>query len=639
MKIRVLGWQYENIRRMEDLEVDLTKGDGTPYPNSLIMMPNGTGKTTTLYLIRAALSGEALQWKAREVRSFRPPLSEVEEGCFILKMAFGEDIYYYILHLNYEDGTAWYETSSAMMAGGYETGHRVPYSLRGILDRGNFVMRFVFDGEQARKTLDSGSQEAENAIVYLYQLYKLDDLIKDIDKLVEARQQLSTGGATGRSVRVFQGKYDKRIRICRQLEHEERELSRELAQIAEKKRRNEQRYQEIIAKDHRMQSEQERLTQEKEENKRELDEIVTQLMNTIRKPYNLQMDLHTRMKSLADNMRVLKLPKTTAKEFFRELAKGRECICGRCIGEQERRFILEKSEEYLGQDSLIVVNSIKGALNEYERDSSCQDLEARLRAAMEKESQIASSLNRLAVTMAEQGYQEILQIQKEIETLAEKERSCQRRWERLTTTDYTVNTGLNSDNNIPLAKKAKEEAERSFQKASGTYRFTQQSKQMKRYIEAVRSRTLEKLKQYMVRETNRKIQTLIANDRVNIQKIDGHLVLEGKDGISEGQTLAVAYAYIGTLFEHSDFEYPFIVDSPAAPMDLSVRREVAAILPQLFGQNVILVTSGEKSGFADMFFERNDVQYLTVKGEKNQPVECIPGREFFEQYQEKKGEG
>ena len=70
-------------------------------------------------------------------------------------------------------------------------------------------------------------------------------------------------------------------------------------------------------------------------------------------------------------------------------------------------------------------------------------------------------------------------------------------------------------------------------------------------------------------------------------------------------------------------------------MDLTVRREVADILPKLFQQTVILVTSGEKSGFAEEFYNRDDVNYLTLKGEKNQPVECVSGRAFFEQYQEK----
>lgn len=143
-------------------------------------------------------------------------------------------------------------------------------------------------------------------------------------------------------------------------------------------------------------------------------------------------------------------------------------------------------------------------------------------------------------------------------------------------------------------------------KANGTYQFTKKAEKMTEYVRRVRRNTLDSLKEYMVRETNRKLVDLIDSDQVVIRKIDGYLVLDGKDGASEGQTLAVAYAYIGTLFEHSRFEFPFIVDSPAAPMDLSVRREVAEVLPKLFGQTVIFVTSGEKKGFAEIFFKRDD---------------------------------
>lgn len=178
MKIRILGWECENIRRMEKLRIELRDSNGKTAPHTLLMMRNGTGKTTTLNLIRAALSGAAAKWKEREVRSYRPAGSKVEKGCFRLQISFDEDIYYYILHLDYEKGTAWYETSSAMLSGGFEEGRRLPLGMRGILDREGFVERFVFDGEQARKTLNSGSHEAENAIVYLYQLDKLDNLLE-----------------------------------------------------------------------------------------------------------------------------------------------------------------------------------------------------------------------------------------------------------------------------------------------------------------------------------------------------------------------------------------------------------------------------------------------------------------------------
>ncbi len=638
MKIRILGWQYRNIRRMKDLTVDLTAEDGHVYGSSLIMMPNGTGKTTTLYLIRAILSGSAADWRAEEVRSYRPPFSDEEEGRFFLKIEFDGEIYHYILHLDYEEGRAWYETSSAMMEGGYEEGRRLPLALRDIFKNEEFVNRFVFDGEQARKTLNSGSREAENSILYLYQLDKLDDLTRVVEKLVRQRQEQSTGGSTSRSVKVYRGKMEKRKQIYEDLELARRGMERELEQKKEKLQKSRRKYEEILAKDNRLKSEQGDLQQKKEENQRGITQTVNDLMRCIRRPYNLQLDYHTRLKTLVENMQVLKLPKNTAREFFRELADSSECLCGRCIGEKERRHILAKADEYLGAESLVVVNSIKGALNEYERDDSAPVLEEHLRDLLKEETAITQSLDRIAVRMAEEGNEEILHIQEAVKHLEQEIGDLQKRLVRLTTDDDKSNTGLNEENNIPKAKKAWEDARENYLRASGTYQFTMKAEKMKTYIQNVRENAFNRLKQYILRGTNRKIEDLIENDVISIRKIDGHLVLQGKDGASEGQTLAVAYAFIGTLFEHSRFEFPFVVDSPAAPMDLSVRREVARILPELFEQTVILVTSGEKRGFAEEFYGREDVQYLTLKGGKNEPVECVPGQTYFRQYQEREQE-
>ena len=70
MKIRILGWEYENIRRIGKLCIDLTRGSGDVYENTFIMMPNGTGKTTTLRLLRAMLTEPgASEWKEKDVRS------------------------------------------------------------------------------------------------------------------------------------------------------------------------------------------------------------------------------------------------------------------------------------------------------------------------------------------------------------------------------------------------------------------------------------------------------------------------------------------------------------------------------------------------------------------------------------------
>lgn len=633
MKIRVLGWEYKDIRRMKELEVNLEKSKQTVYPNTLIMMSNGAGKTTTLHLIRAVFSGNAVNWKEREVRSFRPVGSEAAEGQFVLRMMFGTDIFYYVLHLDYEEGRAWYETSSAI-TGGYEKGRHLPYALRGVFDYEEFVSRFVFDGEQARKTLNSGSNEAEDAITYLYQLNRLDNLKNDIDELVQEMQSRSYGGATARSIKVFQGKEEKRKRIYEDLLNKQTYIQRELETMKENYHKYQKKYQNILAQDKRLKEEQTQLLQEQKSQQEEIRRAVAGVLESIRKPYNLHPDIDMSLKALVKNMQTLKLPKATAKEFFNELASGKECICGHCIGKKERENILRKAQEYLGEDSLVVVNSIKNRLKEYEKGNSCSQLTAYLKESMEKEDEIKAAISHLTVRLVENGHEEAMDIEK---TMQGSEKEIQVRSSlihQMTTRDYNSNPGLNSDNNIPKALEAYEEAKDNYLKASGTYRFTKKAERMKAYISNVKNNALKKLKQYMVEETNSKISHLIENDRIVIKKIDGYLVLDGKDGASEGQTLAVAYAYIGTLFEHSRFEFPFIVDSPAAPMDLSVRREVAKILPQLFSQIIIFVTSGEKSDFAERFFKRDDVYYLTLKGKKDQPLEACEGREAFEQYQE-----
>ena len=101
----------------------------------------------------------------------------------------------------------------------------------------------------------------------------------------------------------------------------------------------------------------------------------------------------------------------------------------------------------------------------------------------------------------------------------------------------------------------------------------------------------------------------------------------------------IAYAYICSLFEHSAYHFPFVVDSPAASMDLDVRREVASVIPRLFDQLIIFVTSGEVAGFAERMYQRDDVLYMTIEGEHDgAPAKCTIGKDYFSTYQSEEGD-
>jgi DNA sulfur modification protein DndD len=75
LKIKILNWTYKNIRGVNNLEISVEKGLNQAYPVSLIMMPNGTGKTTTQSLLRAIFDGKAVEWDHDTVLGFKPPAS------------------------------------------------------------------------------------------------------------------------------------------------------------------------------------------------------------------------------------------------------------------------------------------------------------------------------------------------------------------------------------------------------------------------------------------------------------------------------------------------------------------------------------------------------------------------------------
>jgi len=60
--------------------------------------------------------------------------------------------------------------------------------------------------------------------------------------------------------------------------------------------------------------------------------------------------------------------------------------------------------------------------------------------------------------------------------------------------------------------------------------------------------------------------------------------------------------------------FPLVVDSPAGPLDLAVRRQVAKIIPKLTDQFVAFTISSERQGFVDDIKARSDksIRSLTV---------------------------
>lgn len=182
--------------------------------------------------------------------------------------------------------------------------------------------------------------------------------------------------------------------------------------------------------------------------------------------------------------------------------------------------------------------------------------------------------------------------------------------------------------------------EQEIAKATRTNTALRKKELVDSLVNEIKLQATTALKQEIVRKTNEKLRRVIVDDYVEIESIDRYIKLKGRDGASEGQTLSIAYCFLGTLFEDSELEFPFIIDSPTGKMDFEKRQAVADIIPLVFNQMIAFVQSAEVERFANRFYANPDSQYLTVVASpQDQAVVVYEGIDFFDSYQrEHKGD-
>lgn len=199
---------------------------------------------------------------------------------------------------------------------------------------------------------------------------------------------------------------------------------------------------------------------------------------------------------------------------------------------------------------------------------------------------------------------------------------------------------LTEENNLHKADQKFKYYEQEIAKATRTNTALRKKELVDSLVNEIKLQATTALKQEIVRKTNEKLRRVIVDDYVEIESIDRYIKLKGRDGASEGQTLSIAYCFLGTLFEDSELEFPFIIDSPTGKMDFEKRQAVADIIPLVFNQMIAFVQSAEVERFADRFYANPDSQYLTVVASpQDQAVVVYEGIDFFDSYQrEHKGD-
>lgn len=609
----LLGWSALGLR-CPDHKVRLCLPDSDrPYPVTLVQMPNGTGKTTTLNMLRATLSGSAKEWSSQKINEFRRSGDAAKTGQFVVNLALNGSSLTFELTLNFERGKAEYRTS---YGAGIQDGFYPPPKIRKFLNS-DFINLFVFDGELASNLLDGKQTKARQAIDSLFQLSLLKEVVKTVwENWEKHAESASTKSAKGLNQR--KNKLERFKNKREQIKGEQQRLQVRNSRLTLELQEAEKEYEAALTKDKDMGTKLQEVKTHLNNAERIIAVEVEKAIAKMRDPQRLLPEFAAALQELKANLDRLKLPTSTSREFFEELAEAHECVCGRTMDEETRQAVRDRALNYLAEDEVGVLNSIKFDIATYcsgEPASYYQEFQQELEGfskLIRKRDEFKTELRSFEEARLAQGDSDLEAKKKQRDELQKELNRC---IDRLQEIERSPSSKPSEDTDcLKELDKLIKKAEDDVAEATETITLKRKTEIITRILTEAHEQAREELRKIILQETNQRITQLLSGDPVLLDDIQDSLQLHGQSGASVGQTLSVSYAFLATLFNRSDHQLPFIVDSPAGALDLNVRPEVARLIPSLCDQFIAFTISSERQSFVDILHQaaKQEVQYLTI---------------------------
>lgn len=618
--IRILGWTSTGFR-CPDHEVSLEKPSKKPYAVTLIQMPNGTGKTTTLELLRASLSGRT-QWGREELLALRSR-DQPRTAVFVTRLLVDEKRATVRMAVDFVSRSVTFQTTKG---GSKQEGFKPPTAVARVFTP-EFTPFFIFDGELAQRLLDENGVRAEQAIDAHFQLsllQRLSVLLTTYWEKMAAGKAKAMTGLTRRRNRLSD--LERRRKVL-ETDRAQLLITRDSQSIERDRLRAD--WDEAFNRDRTAREQKQHLDQEHGRAAQNVERAVIATLELARELHAVAPNLAAEMVALRDNLDTLKLPEYAAKEFFEELAAAESCVCGEPMTEARRAAVIARKGMYLGQEDAGVINNVKSDIKVFVEGQP--DAPSGLRASIEtlegsvrERDELATELLALEAKRLAEGDAEIAEKKSRFDAA---EAQLSKTTLRIAEIDRAASPDDGDDSDCLaaiIALQAKAEAD--FAEITKTRETRQKVGELAEILLAAVSKARAEVREELVDATNARLKGLLSLTPIRLRGIGTSLVLDGQAKASQGQTLALGYAFLLSLFENGQLDLPFIVDSPTGALDLRVRREIAKILPQISNQLVLFTTSSEKDQFVPILHAaaKGNLQYMTLVRLSEASLKLLP---------------
>jgi DNA sulfur modification protein DndD len=579
-------------------------------------MPNGTGKTTTLAMIRMTLAGSGSTVSSTEVKELAAPDNRGDTGEFLVHLRVDGAPITFMTLLDFEEGMAIHRTSSPKL-GGVRDGWHPSTDLQPFLSPG-FVSLYVFDGELAVQLMKKDGKYADQAINTLSQLYLFNLMQDGLDTYWEHRAITSKGGSRATKVTTMHKKMKSAVEYKNRLIEDKKEHEKELEAKQSYLKSTEKQIEEAYESNRKLAEERNNLLAKESQQQDAIQQTLSTIMTEMRDPLALGDYAVNALLDLQSNFERLKLPQTATSQFFRELSEAESCICGRPMTEEAKRTVLDMAEAYMAPDEQGVVNAIKASLANLSEtpEERYRRQKSNFESLSTQKSDLTitrNNLKRLSKQLLEGGLDTSIE---EKESRAEdlKEQIVKIQHE---IAQYDRQDPYNTWNHTRSLSKVNQEIKRledEIARVTQTEALRERVQIVRGILTRAEDLSREKIKDQVLITANDRLASVLRDSPLRIHSIENSIKLENQTGASVGQTLSIGYVFLLSLLEHGANSFPLVVDSPAGPLDIPRRHEIGALIPRIADQFVAFVISPEREGFVPALEKASDAQidYLTA---------------------------
>lgn len=608
MKIELLGWKSEGLRS-PDIEVNLEKSDGSVARVSLLQMPNGTGKTTTLNCLRAAMDGSAETWTEEKVKSYRESDGKCNHGLFVAILRIhGTQKIIVEMTFHFDEGAVTYKTTVGTKT---KDNYDPPPEVRRYLDP-RFSKLLFFDGELANNLIDGkGTTSASEIIDTFYGLYHLPELKKYALDSYEKNRAGPVKGAA--QLTKLTSKRDSLKENCLKLKQLAASREVRLGELKKDHARIEVELEEHLLKSGQFQEEQNRVQEERDRAAGRLEAAFHEVDLIFPDPFAIWPPLAAEVHDLVESLDRLKLTEQSSRLFLEKLVEEPACVCDRPMDTAARASILKKADQTLEDAVNGFLNSLKRQVQPYAKEGSSLFGEAvdKIIAADDDLSKAGSSLANIRLRAEASGDEIVGKKKKELKNIEDEIDALE---SAIETSRRPTKTGDDERSGcIDYFEKRLKEAENDLARLSGTRDLKHRTDTLVQVIDAAYEKAHSLLKDDVVMRANERLRQILRYNPVQISDIGNSVQLQGRGGASVGQTLAVGYVFLAGLLYEGGNQFPLVVDSPVGSLDDEARKELGRLVPILVKQMVGFVIATERKWFVDPLAEAadGDLLYLT----------------------------